>query len=95
MVNLGGARPLNFFSVPLAGKIIWTLVFKRDHHSYSVLVRVLVRVSRRVSRKSLSPSGKVQGVEVKLGVVRAISGKTETRLKTTIVELVLNMVPVN
>lgn len=76
MVNLGGAEPLNFFSVPVAGKIIWTLVFKRDHHSYSVLVRLF----RRVLRKTLLPSEEVLGVEVKLGEVRAISGKTETRL---------------
>lgn len=83
MVNLGGAEPLNFFSVPVAGKIIWTLVFKRDHHSYSVLGRVL----SRVLRKALSPSEKVLGVEVKLGEVRAIWGKTESSSKITLKRL--------
>jgi hypothetical protein len=72
MVNLGGARPLNFFSVQFADRIIWTLVFKHNHRSYSVGMSNFVC----------------------LDVDRAISGKTETRLKTTIVYLVLNMVPV-
>ncbi len=36
MVKLGGARPLNFFSVQFADTIIWTLAFKQNHRSYSV-----------------------------------------------------------
>lgn len=42
MVNLGGAEPLNFFSVATAGEIIRTLVFKRHEHSYSVFMESLV-----------------------------------------------------